>query len=715
MKDKIAKFERKGGVPVPRGSFGLGAPPATEGPKRQGELYGNRIQTLTPQYTGGSLMSIGSFVNSAQRRSFSASVLTGNFDDSYLDYTPIPSPTFTTPLGSPDSTSDSPEASPPPSMHGDIPVVRRNATRGTSFHEALEFARKVEAAKKKASMPSMKKKSTDDNDETIEKPPGEEAKELFAPAPVILVSVDDLTHEFANPVVGGPPQQSSGKTDLLVEPLPSEPEVKPPVVNLEEPMVDGPETNQDSDLEKETLIVSDNRIAPITKAESNIDNGTSAEATPVLALPSTSLPVTQVAELDQMSRVEVHSSGQRKRGRDNGIDNGSKLDEPSSTSKQTPPIILEDAQSNLILTGSLDVELLRKDGKDLFVDKEAPVTSTVGPKDNTSSESNNLVAIEVSAPMTVDVDEPPLRIRSQIPVPRVKPTIQPPDSSSFLSPPSSSFRLDQVSSGASLSSTSSASSRPLSMVETSPGEVSRALKMTPATGRGIPVFLPPTNLQPRKSDFVYFPLSPEDHPNIDASLKSSLVQHKAGSESDLTSNTFKAVVHGKVKDTPASATIPTRTMVIPQTPMKDIKRATILQSPLSPGHGELAALLQEAMLLEDTLNKGELPGEAPKDESVGSGVDANSKSRDAARLKEEKQRIASATAQLRSKRDMPTHGRLKHTFLMPLSKARATQKQEVLTPAEPAAPRSSREESRSKGTVFDHAAGKNVIAEVCSD
>ncbi|KJA24294.1 hypothetical protein HYPSUDRAFT_99046, partial [Hypholoma sublateritium FD-334 SS-4] len=43
FRDKIAKFERKGGVPVPRGSFGLGAPPASEGPRKRGELYGNRI------------------------------------------------------------------------------------------------------------------------------------------------------------------------------------------------------------------------------------------------------------------------------------------------------------------------------------------------------------------------------------------------------------------------------------------------------------------------------------------------------------------------------------------------------------------------------------------------------------------------------------------------------------------------------------------------
>ncbi|TCD67285.1 hypothetical protein EIP91_000307 [Steccherinum ochraceum] len=48
LKDKIANFERKGAVPTPRGSFGLGAPPVDDGAsKRKGELYGNRVPGLS--------------------------------------------------------------------------------------------------------------------------------------------------------------------------------------------------------------------------------------------------------------------------------------------------------------------------------------------------------------------------------------------------------------------------------------------------------------------------------------------------------------------------------------------------------------------------------------------------------------------------------------------------------------------------------------------
>ncbi|KAJ7071063.1 hypothetical protein C8F01DRAFT_413341 [Mycena amicta] len=43
LRAKIAQFESKGGVPIPRGSFGLGAPPEAK-PKQRTELYGNRMQ-----------------------------------------------------------------------------------------------------------------------------------------------------------------------------------------------------------------------------------------------------------------------------------------------------------------------------------------------------------------------------------------------------------------------------------------------------------------------------------------------------------------------------------------------------------------------------------------------------------------------------------------------------------------------------------------------
>lgn len=48
LRDKIASFEKQGAVPVPRGSFGLGAVPVDDGStRRRGELIGNRVPGLS--------------------------------------------------------------------------------------------------------------------------------------------------------------------------------------------------------------------------------------------------------------------------------------------------------------------------------------------------------------------------------------------------------------------------------------------------------------------------------------------------------------------------------------------------------------------------------------------------------------------------------------------------------------------------------------------
>jgi len=161
LRDRIAKFEKKGGVPVPRGSFGLGAPPSADGPQRRGELYGNRIpapaRALSSQYTGESRASspIGSFVDPNARRSFSTSSVTGDFDDGHLDYSPMSSPTFAFPPDPPNSMPSSPEASPTHSRTRD--PSKRPLFRGTSFHEAMEIARKSEISKLAAGAPPFSK------------------------------------------------------------------------------------------------------------------------------------------------------------------------------------------------------------------------------------------------------------------------------------------------------------------------------------------------------------------------------------------------------------------------------------------------------------------------------------------------------------------------------------------------------------------------------
>ena len=143
LRDRIARFEKKGGVPVPRGRFGFGAPPAVEGPRKRGELYGNRIPI--PSRT----VSSGNFppnrpTSYDPRRSFSTSIPVTDFDDDRLDYSPTSSPTFTLPPDSADSTTSIPDTSP---SYADFSISKQNLTRATSFARALEVARKAEIEK----------------------------------------------------------------------------------------------------------------------------------------------------------------------------------------------------------------------------------------------------------------------------------------------------------------------------------------------------------------------------------------------------------------------------------------------------------------------------------------------------------------------------------------------------------------------------------------
>jgi hypothetical protein len=51
----------------------------------------------------------------------------------------------------------------------------------------------------------------------------------------------------------------------------------------------------------------------------------------------------------------------------------------------------------------------------------------------------------------------------------------------------------------------------MSMIESSPKVMTQMLRMTPATSKGVPVFLPGSQAPPRKSDFVYLLLTPVTH------------------------------------------------------------------------------------------------------------------------------------------------------------------------------------------------------------
>jgi hypothetical protein len=168
---------------VPRGRFGLGAPPSVDGPRKRGELYGNRIPVPTRILSGGNFpLSRPGSTSYDQRRSFSASIIS-NFDDDQLDFSPISSPAISLPLDSPDSVASLSDISP-----SSADFSKQNIPRSTSFARALEVARKAETEKQKrqnSTNPTSRMSPHSEGDSDVET--------LTEMPPTILVSSEDVS------------------------------------------------------------------------------------------------------------------------------------------------------------------------------------------------------------------------------------------------------------------------------------------------------------------------------------------------------------------------------------------------------------------------------------------------------------------------------------------------------------------------------------------
>lgn len=145
LKDKISQFEQKGGVPIPRGSFGLGAPPATDNAKSR-ELYGNRIpppvRVPSSAGVGPSSARVGSPMPLAQQTPLTSHKL-AELDD-LVDYglpsTEIGSHFSNYRALSPQNTGGSALLTPQTTGSAFLDPL----PRGTAFATALEKARKLE-------------------------------------------------------------------------------------------------------------------------------------------------------------------------------------------------------------------------------------------------------------------------------------------------------------------------------------------------------------------------------------------------------------------------------------------------------------------------------------------------------------------------------------------------------------------------------------------
>uniref|UniRef100_A0A8H8CNK5 Uncharacterized protein n=1 Tax=Psilocybe cubensis TaxID=181762 RepID=A0A8H8CNK5_PSICU len=715
LRDKIAKFEGKGGIPAPRSRFGMGAPPTAQAPQRSGELYGNRIPAPARSVSNGvypasrAASPTGDTISPTDRRSFSLSSVMNDFDDRLGDYTPVSSPSYTSPVESPESVlsmPNSPELSP-----GAKSIDIR---RGTSFQKALEIARNAEHAKLEPLDPAVisalrPPQLQDDNGEEVESPqstpaivvstevsPSTEAPES---ALDVTVSSQAIPIDEASPTVFTDTTESTPLNVQNVAQL--KPEVAAPSVSDDKismpvaPVIievtplavrkrRGTISRQNSDSIPSEHIPD---VPPIPQIPTNVDHDAEKSTPPAIIVhdAATSKPITEDSE-----NQENHFNSR----------NAALILDAISIDPQIliPPSLATGVSLTDVLNDYIVGEHTSED------EKRAAATTTPPPMVTSSTPSSPPARLAYDSPEISPaeiVESPPIPIAK----PRAKAT---PEPLNFLSPPASgmlpSSTSASVAGGSSLNSLStSLSSRPMSMIETSPSLVTRAMRMTPATSRGVPVFIPPpANTQPRKSDFVYFPPTPDPEESEFGEIprggangsmhkaSQSLSEGTAKGEDANKATTFTAVVHGKVRE--ASTTLPsTRRYVAPSTPqMKRVQRQTIAEPPLSPGQGELAALLQEAMWLEDTLSKGELPAEIIQQKEMDERAELEvieeenvEKVRPAKGeedgLAEEQKGITQASTKSQDTRNEPTSGKLKHTFLIPLSKARSVHRSEGST------------------------------------
>ena len=560
LREKIAKFEKKGGVPVPRARFGLGVPPPTDGalPKRQGELYGNRIPRsassgagyapaapLTQTLTGGSLSSfgVGGFVAGVSSRPGSA-------------------------MGA----------------YSEVGVgggKRRSVTIGSGF-----------------TSPTLSPSA--DVDEVI---PDDDALSLGSEAPT---SWRERVARRASL------QSDAEKAVDAIQP--------PVVVNIV----------QDSPVSASVPLPEDDSQAQVTPPESIPVEEETSSAPP---RPTYTTTTTKVLSITRHPSTKPPPPAL----------NSAALQQADDDGPDTP--VLSTGDSSLT---TLIASFIAANGGE----EPSPI-----PTPGTSDVSSFLAKSGMETPKSSDAGmllSPPISGMSEV---------SDSDLSSVISP------------------------RPASMAEMHTAEVITAHRINPAVSRAMPTFVPASAKKPTgEADGPY--LAVDD----DAS--------RAGSDTDLVSaeemeKRQSAAIAKKRKggfvSAPSSAAV-TR-MPSSSATMPASSRLRPVESPISPASpaatGDLASLLQEALFLEDLIGKGDLPSdiqtaEEEAQEARRRKIEDDKRKAEARAREEEKKRIALAAARASAgadkEKEKEAEQKLKHTFLIPLSKARTVHRKEVTDP-----------------------------------
>ncbi|KIL67060.1 hypothetical protein M378DRAFT_326364 [Amanita muscaria Koide BX008] len=684
LRDKIAKFERKGGVPVPRGRFGMGAPPIDSGkPKKQGELYGNRIPRIAS--ASAARPAPGTQTN---RRSMSLSVATSDIQD-YDASTPRSISPCPSDL---DTTNSEAPLSPDAEKEYFMQEIDSPSSPATEITEASE-----DSPTKSSNLSGPIRDAPEDTLGIPMEPNNQEAAqsdESTAPDVVPQVVVTDsasaqpedastVPEAVPEVIITGPaliqPGQAS-EDNLDSETLP-QPQVKEEAASAdditssskaEKTEVEGqllngevvPPTEPEKKHEDESV---DNKVDDFSEAASVVEDPSSTSVSRSSSLRTlkpihhaTANTPTAEEETVVMSDVPVISLSPPPSAEDvtfPAVPSPLELYSPQGSERGAGRISTGDlpfiaSPSSAASSVSSPVEVQSESTSPAEPTTRIPsrlFTRSPSPRglpaDKQDSVGDVLTRVPRKSTLSkVTTVEPPseaagLSSKEKVTTPTVTVTSPPasktPDSAPATllygipdkraSTPSSSVLSPPSISGV-LSPTSDSSSATQSPLA-SPTETVSDRTVMATVGRSIPASLSPTNLteEPGNSGLPAA-LSP-------TSPGSRFMNPPAMGAMKDRPNTFHAVVHSKVRDTAPALPTPTSTsqlLALLETPqVKKARQSGRVEIPTSPGTGELVSLLHEAALLENALAEG------PLDLSLNLGGPA---AQEAGRLSEEPQR-----------------------------------------------------------------------------
>ena len=642
----------------------MGAPPLENGhPKRRGELYGNRIPPgVRASYGSGSLSRSGSPLDSP--RYFSAPMLDGEDNEVPESLVYLP------------SSFPSPPSSPPLSEH---PTTATDVTQPSAavFHDEGGSRHEITVLSPIFASPVSQTSQCEAGDDQLEAQapvttpsivissddvshstdgaliPLEKSNPSPSPAPLAdsvipspaagLETEETLSHVEVPPPSGVLYDISSvpllptsftttegraaesipdisevlqlSEEDLRSEPAQPDPE---PSSRTEDPIVNTSDTiKQDtitSPLSKEAVILEPPSLPP----NHHVDSATvSVVEAPIKRAPIEVSPLVVVQPV--LNFAETASTD-------------------TSTSRVEKPVIIQEIKADADFTSPVSpigphtlanvvasLGQMVSDMHDLFPDQLSPLTSPPlhrlmkleptsddTPRERKKSASSKETMKPVDLTIRLD-DEPQVANAvqpsdSQVTTSRTEvPALAADDMLNATPRPAERARSINSPPSAFLNTPRSPRSRPMSMVETSPGQVTFGQRMTPFTARTL--YIPPQEQQQQR-DLSHFPPTPGPQES-DIQFGTVSMGH---AKTHARVPSFSAVVHGKVTELPPSSSMP-GSLNIHVTPGKR-HSFSVRDGLMSPGQGELASLLQSAALLEETLGKGELPGEVPGDEGL---------------------------------------------------------------------------------------------------